>query len=234
MNYMCMFQHYLQIFAIALDSTKPLGKEIVESQARQWIEFPVTQFRRLCWMALLPTCASRVSLASAAIQWWGETTSSYKWSSRVWEITGSKFKTSGNLLIIVEESMESAKMLYFESTKKSWKITTCDWLDLGTLGFKRLCPKISLDIVAIQYKCSWFMNDVRTQWCRSQATTQLQVSWWGDSSSFHKINQLTMRRESTYLLPISNGSGGIGLLSTCSLQSESILLHMLQPNTSIF
>ena len=41
-----------------------------------------------------------------------------------------------------------------------------------------------------------------------------------------------MQREPTYLLPISDGSGEIDLLSGHSLQSESIFLHMLQPNMS--
>ena len=37
---------------------------------------------------------------------WGEPTASYRWTAWVWERTGWKFKTSGNLPIILEESME--------------------------------------------------------------------------------------------------------------------------------
>lgn len=42
-----------------------------------------------------------------------------------------------------------------------------------------------------------------------------------------------MRRNSNYLLPNSDGSGWIALLSARSLRSESVLLHVLQPNMSI-
>lgn len=42
-----------------------------------------------------------------------------------------------------------------------------------------------------------------------------------------------MRRESNYLLPNSDGSRRIALLSARSLPSESILLQVLQPNMSI-
>ena len=94
--------------------------------------------------------------------------------------------------------------------------------------------KGSSDTAAIQYRCSWFINDVCTRQYWSQATTQLQMSWWGNPPSFLKSNQLTMGRESTYLPPVSDGSRGIDLLSTRSLQSESIILHLLQVNMSIF
>ena len=68
---------------------------------------------------------------------WGEPTSSYRPTGWVWETTGWKFKTAGNLLIVVEESIEYTS----NQQRKAKRSQTCNWLDLGTLGFKQLCSK---------------------------------------------------------------------------------------------
>ena len=49
-----------------------------------------------------------------------------------------KFKASWKLPIIVEESIEHPS----NWVRKNWKLTTYNWLDLETLGFWPIMPKI--------------------------------------------------------------------------------------------
>jgi hypothetical protein len=61
-----------------------------------------------------------------------------------------KFRTSGKQPIFFEESIQ-----YISNRRKNRKMSTCNWLDLETLGF--LCPEISPDtgIMEVLHWRSW-------------------------------------------------------------------------------
>ena len=48
-----------------------------------------------------------------------------------------KFKTSGKLLIV----FRGIYRIYLDIIKKDWKIATCNWLDLETIGSWLIMPK---------------------------------------------------------------------------------------------
>ena len=76
---------------------------------------------------------------------------------------------------------------------------------------------------------SWMMNDVRTRRCRSQATTLRQVSWWGDPSSFLKINQLTY-----FPFQMAPKESICFLLACFKVNRSSCTICCMQSNMSIF
>ena len=55
-----------------------------------------------------------------------------------------KFKIAGKLLLTLEESIE-----YTQFNKEDRKMSTCNRLDSGTLGYGWLYPKISWDIAPV-------------------------------------------------------------------------------------
>ena len=65
----------------------------------------------------------------------GEPTASYKWTSWVWEITGWSLRLQ-ELAIIFTGSENIPKLM-----KKNLKMSTCNQLDLETLGSWLIMPK---------------------------------------------------------------------------------------------
>ena len=58
-----------------------------------------------------------------------------------WRSNRLKFKTTENLPIILEEFIEYTPNLI----KEKWRMSTCNWLDLQTLGSQPVMPKILPD-----------------------------------------------------------------------------------------
>ena len=102
--------------------------------------------------------------------------------------TWLKFKTSGKLLIIQEESMER----YNENLnliKKTWKMSTCHRLDLGTL---RSCTS---------RKTSPLWHIKKQDWSGMTTTWQ----WHGESAVILDIlTHLMCQRGPVFLLVLSN------------------------------
>ena len=94
-------------------------------------------------------------LTLTSLQWTGEPTASYIWFMNWLSLRNNrlKFKTSRKLpWIIPQKSLEESIEYTSKIFKKIQKITTCNWLDLETIGSRLIMPKISLDIASLASK----------------------------------------------------------------------------------
>ena len=68
----------------------------------------------------------------------GEPTPSYRWTGRVWEITGWSSRLPPRK---TTDHFRGMCRMHLNLLKKSWKITTCNRLDLETIGFWPIMPQ---------------------------------------------------------------------------------------------
>jgi hypothetical protein len=111
---------------------------------------------------------------------WGEPAAAcYRWTGWVWEITGwssriqDKYWSFWSTLWNIPQVNEA----------KNWKMSTCDWLHLETLGSRLTMSKISLDIGQIQVDIlNWWSTESKPT--HNVKTNSMYVLAWSKWSTY--------------------------------------------------
>ena len=107
----------------------------------------------------------------------GEPAVSYKWTGWVWEMTDWSSRLQENYRSF-ERNLGNMPNLI----KEIWRMSTCNRLDLQTLGLNRLCPKISRITGWFKVDVGWLVN--------AYSSHSIYYMLGGYSHSIHKVTEV--------------------------------------------